>query len=28
MAVINRAYLMRAYAYAYLLTDGWPALED
>jgi hypothetical protein len=22
------AYLMRAYAYAYLLTDGWPPLED
>jgi hypothetical protein len=22
------AYLMRAYAYAYLLTDRWPPLED
>ena len=22
------AYMMRAYAYAYLLTDGWPPLED
>jgi len=22
------AYFMRAYAYAYLLTDGWPPLED
>lgn len=22
------AYLMRAYAYAYLLTDEWPPLED
>ena len=22
------AYLARAYAYAYLLTDGWPPFED
>jgi hypothetical protein len=25
---IPLAYVMRGYAYAYLLTDGWPPLED